>query len=750
VPAALAVVAAMVVAPALGCSSGGNNGSPEDAGPMMPPDAGPDLPPDAILCETDDECDDGIDCTTDRCGPGGFCLFTPDAGVCQDDSFCNGREQCSPTEGCIPGPLETCSDDDVCTLDACDEEADRCVNLPRDFDQDGDVDQFCGGDDCNDRDPLVNSAISEICCDFRDNDCDGETDEGSEQVGFACEPDGTGACGGPEFDTCSDALDVSEGGSFLLSSQGAIPDYFNPAGGGDPVGFSCTNLARPDLALRFTLEEARDLDLRTTGTTTSVSLHEAVMDPDEFPEDVCRDVTNEQECAESLTSGFPFRRRNLQPGTYFVLLKDRNFFGGTEELVVDVTFSEPTDPPANETCDDPIDVGAGGVFSGSFLDVADDLSPLSCMSSFDDQHDLTYTFTTTESQNVDVRLSSPLGARIGVELRSACEAPGGDADVLGCVAGSVGSDGVLGARTFYQLPPGTYFLVAQGRNEVDFDLDVRFGPPTPPPPGEACANPLELEPGEPREGRLSIRGDDHSQSCAGANRDAVYSFELDEAQDVTVQVDSVSTFFDFFVSLRRDNCAEEAAELSCRNDRDLVFLRSRSLEPGTYFVIVESFATETFAGSYTITLDTEDPVDPTSVEDNDICADAVSVPATGGFFTGSTIGLANDFENYGCGSGAESEDAVFELVLPSTRRVVATTDGSAFDSVISLWAGSGDLVCEGMIGPFDDAELTACRDRTDGRVVDTLVGAGTHFLVVDGWDTSSNGTYELDIAVLEP
>jgi len=730
---------------ATACSGGDGNDDP-DGGPMTMPDAGPDIPDDAILCETDADCDDGIDCTSESCNDRGFCNFAPDNAMCQDDSFCNGVERCDLTEGCVPGPLETCDDSDVCTLDSCDEENDVCINVPRDFDQDGDPDQFCGGNDCNDRDPLVNSAISEICCDLRDNDCDGEEDEGSTDT-IPCVPDGSGECGGPAHDSCSDALDVSDGGTFILSSQGALPDYSSAP---DTTGFSCRSFPRPDLALRFTLDEAQDVAIATTGTfATTISLHEATMDPDMFAEEICRTVDTEVECTDNLRQGGfpPFRRRNLPAGTYFVLLRDESFTG-SPELIVNVAFSEPTQAPTNETCnpDDPIDVSAGGSFSDSFVDVADDLAAITCRSVPDD-HDLTYRFETTESQNVEVELRSDFRASMGFELRSACQVPD---TAIGCVLGSTGSAGTLGARTFYQLPAGEYFVVLQSDDEADYVLDVAFGPPTPPPPGETCANPRELTPGTPFEGRLSVRSDDHDQSCAGANRDAVYSFELDDTQDVTVTVDG-DPLGNFFVSMRLDNCAEEAAELTCRADGQRVFIRRRGLEAGTYFVIVEAFATDFFPAEHTITVETEDPVDATEAEDNDVCSDAVSVPAAGGFFTGSTIGLGNDFQNYGCGMGAESEDAVFEIELSETRRVVASTEGSGFDTVVSLWSGGEDAVCEGGIGPFDSDELRQCRDRVSlPRVVDRDLPAGTHWVVVDGWDTTSRGSYELDIAVLEP
>lgn len=124
-------------------------------------------------------CDDGVGCTVDLCEEAGDrCTNTPDTAACDDDTFCNGSETCDPAGGCLPGtppcegPLvcneatdvcagclsdaacdngvycdgqETCvigagvcipgeavrCDDAVaCTVDSCNEEADRCDRAP--------------------------------------------------------------------------------------------------------------------------------------------------------------------------------------------------------------------------------------------------------------------------------------------------------------------------------------------------------------------------------------------------------------------------------------------------------------------------------------------------------------------------------------------------------------------------------------------------------------------------------------------
>ncbi len=105
-------------------------------------------------CETDEQCDDGVECTVDECDEA-TCVSTPDHDRCPDDPegpalvcvpdhpmadrrgcvvaerctdsaecddhlACNGREQC--LDGvCFPGEPMECHDGVACTEDRCDE-----------------------------------------------------------------------------------------------------------------------------------------------------------------------------------------------------------------------------------------------------------------------------------------------------------------------------------------------------------------------------------------------------------------------------------------------------------------------------------------------------------------------------------------------------------------------------------------------------------------------------------------------------
>ncbi len=184
------------------------------------------------------DCDDQIACTIDVCRPTGTCDHVPDHGKC-------GARQLCTMAGCIA--LDTSKLCAACTVDAecgvdefctalpsgdlgtrlfclprcgagaaclkgfsCDVSRSRCV--PDSdlglccFDGDGDGRGFgggCLGSDCDDANPDVYAGHPEVC-DGKDNDCNGQTDEGSLCGGPMCGPIGTtGAFSGTPVPACT-------------------------------------------------------------------------------------------------------------------------------------------------------------------------------------------------------------------------------------------------------------------------------------------------------------------------------------------------------------------------------------------------------------------------------------------------------------------------------------------------------------------------------------------------------------------
>jgi hypothetical protein len=74
-------------------------------------------------------CNDGIACTNDICDPvDGRCEHNARNSLCSNGLFCDGVERCDDEEGCVPGNPPNCNDNNSCTTDTCDENANECRN----------------------------------------------------------------------------------------------------------------------------------------------------------------------------------------------------------------------------------------------------------------------------------------------------------------------------------------------------------------------------------------------------------------------------------------------------------------------------------------------------------------------------------------------------------------------------------------------------------------------------------------------
>lgn len=650
------------------------------------PDSRQVFPDGTVFCTTDDECDDQIDCTNDSCSTSGFCRNVTDPAFCDDGVFCNGVEQCDPrarvpATGCVSGERETCNDDNVCTIDRCNEETKSCDRFPRDQDGDGDADWFCeGGGDCDDGNPSVSSLVSEVCRDLMDNDCDEMVDE----------PE----CGRPLHDTCDDPLDVSAGGFFLLNTDGATPDYT----------LGCRGTTR-DLVTTFTLTERRSVTITGEGELFTVALS-------------LRTTCTTRDSEVACENGFPgiVRQRALDPGTYFVIVAASS----TGEIGLTIDFGAPIDPAPNETCSAPIDVSAGGRFMASTVEVADDVTTACALGS---APDLVYVFTTTTVQDVRISALSTTGESMAVTVRTDCLSSASD---MRCAYGSPA------AGTLHQLPAGTYFIIVEGPTfrPVDFTLDVMFLPPTPPAAGDSCSNAISLTPdGTVVSGTFADKENDHAVSCGSRNNDAVYSFTLTSTSDVTIDLD-VGGFANFSL---RTTCDDSSTQLRCSTGNP-VRERVRGLPAGTYYIIAESFR----GTGFSISVDATPPTAVIPVTGNDNCASAYVLPASGGLFSGSTAAMLPDL-TAACGGGAGSNDAVFALTLTARSRVITSTDGSSYDTVLHIHRGGctsgGEIAC-------DDDGGTGLTSR-----LDRMLDAGTYYIVVDGYGGASDGPYVLEVLV---
>ncbi len=667
------------------------------------------------VCTRSSQCDDGIDCTMDFCAGDGRCVSVPNNMACDNDVYCDGLETCDTRRGCVRGTPVACNDNYTCTVDRCDEPTKTCVHAPRDSDRDGDPDIHCaapdcdagaGGDasvadggavcwvggDCDESNPRVNSRLPELCGDAIDNNCNGMVD--------MAEP---GGCRQPPYDTCSDPLDVSRGGRFTMPTAGTTGNYrFQCAGG----------MLMRDVVARFTLTDARDVTLTATAGTAAVYLQ-----------------LMPRMCGSPMTTadvrvcqiGFPttVRLRALPAGEYFVLLGTSSS-GTSADVELNVDLAPATTPPANDTCAAPrVIPPTGGTFTGDLVDVASDVTTR-CGGL---QPDLVYSITLTERSNIAARVAGSRSDYLTLALVDACTRS--PATTYRC-------DSAAPAQfTARELMPGTYFLVVAGRSINPFTLEVMVTPPSPPPAGDTCANPLTIVPGTPAMGSYAGMEADYQLSCSGTgSRDAVYRFTLAERRDVIVTATGGAS--DYFYLALGTTCGDRATERACRFGSP-GRLTVRGLDPGTYYVVVKSIR----GGDYTLTLDTASPVTPMAVTDNDTCSTMVAIPSGGGVYMGNTAMMRHDY-TAPCSTASTSEDVVFRYRVDRRQRVNFSLEGSSFDTLMWLTQGAA---CPGTNVPG------ACNDDSIGvaSAFDVTLDPGDYYLFVGGFGSASRGNYLLTV-----
>jgi hypothetical protein len=659
-------------------------------------DAGVEIPDGSIACRADADCDDGVECTRDVCLSQGYCRSTTDYTRCSDGVFCNGIEVCDAFMGCLEGVVPTCDDMEPCTIDHCDEEQKQCVHAPRDFDHDGEADVHCpSGTDCDDFDPARGAQRPEICGDIIDNDCDDVIDE----LG----------CTQPEHDTCMDALDVSAGGTFEVSLLGAIADYST----------TCAKMAgAPDAVFTFELKAPSDVKLAARGIHSDGMEETATL----ALQTRCGMLSSEVQCETS----FPvdLRVRALPAGRYYVIGSSVQ----AASFLLSVQISPATPAPTNTTCENAIDVSKGGRFEGDFVDVGDDAMTV-CGTM--NQPDVFYTFTLDRERDVEISAVSDESGMLTIGVRDSC-------DPASTVRGCRSAEPVL--TRLHQLPAGQYVIVLEGPSsrEVSYALDVAILDPTPIPVGDNCLQPTPLPIGTPVLVSLSDKQAEVETSCETSGPDAVFSLHLDQARDVMIQADAEDVLA---VAALQSRCGDITSERGCRKGAPLS-ARVLNVPAGDYFVVVDSPT----AQSVSVQVQTTEPTPTIAVTGNDTCATAYEISGIGGIFTGDTSTLINDY-TAACDKDASSRDAVFKLVLPDHKHVVARLD-SGFDGVLHRIRDQRTTsdVCM-------NVKSEMCMQETVGGIgaeLDESLLAGTYYYIVDGYQNFNFGYYQFEISITAP
>ncbi len=688
----------------------GGDGAPSDAPLALDGDPSVGGP-----CLDDGQCKlAGVTCASWVCDKAiGRCRGTADDTRCDDGIYCNGRETCDVRTGCRPGPVVDCSTGDSCSIDACVEATHACTHAPRDADGDHDPTTACGGGDCDDRDPTVNSKVAEVCGNHVDDNCNGAVDESP--------------CVSPKSSTCDDAQIVSASGSLSVSLDATTRT----------VAASCaspTDYPRQIvLAIQVPAGGAQDVDIVAAPKGGArVALAAGL---------VCGDGATESHC-ETQASGSPsvrMRLRALPPGIYPV------YVFGTAEANVDlrIIFSAPTAPATNLTCAraTPLLDGTTTSFGGTVQLVDSGALPSACSSGVGP---LVYRVDLPASlgpRDLRVRATPDvIGVTTILGLRDA-----------GCVSAANElrcGNGVPGDLFVRALPPGTYYVTLAAGAPSDVTLDASLSPPTVAPADASCATAPAIARDATTIADLGANDDSIAASCVWPSPPPAYgspplmaaaAYDLEFAVDSDLLVVARPTGSDAIgVGLATSACT--TMTYGCASGYPMRLSR-RALAAGSYRLVVESTKRSLVSLSTFVR-----PAATLGPVGADGCGAApVVIPSAGGLFSGDTTGKSAKID-LSCDAGGQPKggapEVIYRLDLAAKSRVVLDASGSAYSTLVSVRAGA---TCPGV--EVDNG--CAAGFVAGNAFLDLLLDSGTYWVVVDGYALAA-GSYRLDVRVAAP
>lgn len=664
-------------------------------------DAGPPL---GKPCLDDGQCDDGIECTFDRCVAGpNRCHSSPDHSLCADEIYCNGVEQCDVLLGCRSGPPVACSDGTPCTLDRCDESDHSCHHDERDVDQDGDVDRLCAGEgDCNDTEPDISSLHPEICDNDQDDNCDGTVDEEE--------------CASPEHDTCDDPFVITAPGSYQVSTVATKLDY---------TANCVAEAPGHDVVLAIEVSDDHEGDIDIVASSEGLDLWLAELGS-------CGDADTELSCVLSGTnlSGEPVARLRLhapEPGVHSVVL----FSDQAGSVAITVRDEAATPVQTNETCVSAIPLLPDQVTVARIGDSRRDI-PTVCGTA---HGDLVYSLVLDEPEDVRVTAQSLDGygtPQVSLQGEACLQS---QASEVTCRR----SDGLqLFERN---LEAGTHFVAVGATGPSDVQVLLELSTPSEAPADEACdGDAPEIPWNQLLTVDLADHTDDVFRGCLPGGVDAVYTLEVDEPSDVLL-VERVAEDERGAINLFEVPCADED-RISCTvSNLSPLRAAAHNIQPGSYPVVIESSSsTEVTA------IALRRPAQPPSVVAfADTCEDAIEIPPEGGFFQGNTANVAADYDA-GCDLQAQGEggapEQMLKLVLPEEKRVVMDMLGSSYSTLLAVREGPD---CPGeQVANACSAGVNSARSY-----LDLTLPSGEYFVQVDGF-AREEGAWFLDVYIVDP
>lgn len=220
----------------------------------------------------------------------------------------------------------------------------------------------------------------------------------------------------------------------------------------------------------------------------------------------------------------------------------------------------------------------------------------------------------------------------------------------------------------FGLAPGSYALLVFADTEGEALLSVAFEEASTPPANETCASAATLAPGEVTTALPYAAAVDHESACRASAGDLVYEFSLAEPSDVHLYASSLDAFGQPLISLRTEDCASLANELTCRAQGVQAHLFARALPAGKYYALASS------VGPTALNLLLE--LEPASESpDTDDCATAPEFPSSGS----ATLELGEHTDSIAPGCLVGAVDAAFRLTIEEASDLLLLQNFSAVD-----------------------------------------------------------------------
>ena len=411
----------------------------------------------------------------------------------------------------------------------------------------------------------------------------------------------------------------------------------------------------------------------------------------------------------------------LDPGTYFIFVDGYNGQSGSFTMHIDVADV----PPLAQLCSQAASLTPGTQIDGNTDGTFDEASA-SCGEGAHGP-DTVYSLALERRSRVRIIEHSDDFKPV-VHLRSQCDDP---ASKVGCAEAADTDAAFVGL-----LDPGAYAVFADvepdpnGSSTGKFTLNAETAPETGAGTrGERCADAIPLVRTDPSvTGDTFNAHDDVAGSCGGTGApDVVYRIDVSARTRLSAHITHEEGSH---VMLLLRGCAGPKAEVACGKSFDSV------LAPGSYFVAVDGESPEGF-GAFTFEWSAHDTVA------QDAACRSPAALREGETVSGNTAaGGATDKFSPSCVNGDSSAggaaDLVYKVVVPTRRRVRLRLRATGWSGVLSVRRSCVETTSAA-------AAEVECHAADSGDVpFDATLDAGTYYVVVDGKDASSAGTFTLE------